>query len=172
MNDLGLVNVEQSLMYTTNVENRHDYVQTTTGVGVPQPAAGGRVRGIGAATLSRNFFRVHHPADNFNLDRATVASGPNAILFGLGSPAGILDATPARALMRNAYGFTLQVDSEDSKRATFDANTTLIEDEVRYRLPLEPFGDLFHFIIENEVRKIFDYREKVVSEQLQKPARE
>jgi ligand-binding SRPBCC domain-containing protein len=52
-----------------------------------------------------------------------------------------------------------------------DANTTLIEDEVRYRLPLEPLGDLFHFIVEGELKKIFDYRTKVVTEQLQKPAR-
>ena len=47
-----------------------------------------------------------------------------------------------------------------------DTNTTLIEDEVRYRLPLEPLGDLFHFIVEGELRKIFDYRQMVVTEQL------
>jgi ligand-binding SRPBCC domain-containing protein len=52
-----------------------------------------------------------------------------------------------------------------------DANTTLIEDEVRYRLPLEPLGDFFHFIVEGELKKIFDYRQKVVGEKLQKPAR-
>lgn len=39
---------------------------------------------------------------------------------------------------------------------------TLIEDEVKYRLPLEPIGDLFHFFVEGELKKIFDYREKVV----------
>ena len=51
-----------------------------------------------------------------------------------------------------------------------DAKNTRIEDEVRYRLPLEPLGDLFHFIVEGELKKIFDYREKVVGEHLQKPA--
>jgi ligand-binding SRPBCC domain-containing protein len=49
-----------------------------------------------------------------------------------------------------------------------DANTTLIEDEVKYRLPLEPLGDLFHFIVEGELKKIFDYRTKVVTDLLQK----
>lgn len=49
-----------------------------------------------------------------------------------------------------------------------DANTTLIEDEVHYRLPLAPLGDLFHFVVEGELKKIFDYREKVVAEELQK----
>ncbi|MFM9032048.1 MAG: hypothetical protein ACKOTF_15520, partial [Opitutaceae bacterium] len=98
------------------------YVPATAGNQVATPGLGGRVRGIGSGTLTRNFFQVHNPTDNFNLERATVASGPNAILFGLGSPAGILDATPARALMRNRYGFELQYDSETSRRGTFDAN--------------------------------------------------
>ena len=52
-----------------------------------------------------------------------------------------------------------------------NANTTLIEDEVSYRLPLEPLGDLFHFVVEGELAKIFDHRQKVVAEHLQKPDR-
>lgn len=123
MDDLGVTTLEQSLMYTANVENHSDYLGAT-----------GRIRGIGAGTLSRNFFQVHQPTDNFNLDRVTIASGPNAILFGLGSPAGILDATPARALMRNKYGVTLQYDSEDSKRATFDANTVVVPQKLALRI--------------------------------------
>lgn len=50
-------------------------------------------------------------------------------------------------------------------------NKTLIEDEVKYRLPLEPFGDLAHFIIRRELDYIFDFRQKAVAEILQKPAR-
>ncbi|MFM8617440.1 MAG: hypothetical protein ACKOE8_01765 [Opitutaceae bacterium] len=122
MQDLALGSLDQALMYTANVENSNDYVPATAGNQVATPGLGGRVRGIGSGTLTRNFFQVHNPTDNFNLERATVASGPNAILFGLGSPAGILDATPARALMRNRYGFELQYDSETSRRGTFDAN--------------------------------------------------
>lgn len=45
-----------------------------------------------------------------------------------------------------------------------DENTTLMEDEVRYRLPLEPLGDLAHFIVVGELEKIFAYREKVIPE--------
>ena len=41
---------------------------------------------------------------------------------------------------------------------------TLMEDEVRYRLPLEPLGDLFHFLIEGELERIFDFRQKKVVE--------
>ncbi|MBL8122731.1 MAG: SRPBCC family protein [Pyrinomonadaceae bacterium] len=43
---------------------------------------------------------------------------------------------------------------------------TLIEDEVRYRLPLEPLGDVVHFIVRRELNYIFDHRQKTVAELL------
>jgi ligand-binding SRPBCC domain-containing protein len=43
-------------------------------------------------------------------------------------------------------------------------NTTLIKDEVRYRLPFEPFGDVAHFFVERQLRHIFDFRETAVNE--------
>lgn len=48
---------------------------------------------------------------------------------------------------------------------------TLIEDEVRYRLPFEPLGDAAHFIVRRELEKIFDFRQKEVGRLMQKPAR-
>lgn len=45
-----------------------------------------------------------------------------------------------------------------------DAGKTLIEDEVRYRLPLEPLGDIAHFLVRRELDYIFDYRQKAVAE--------
>jgi ligand-binding SRPBCC domain-containing protein len=41
---------------------------------------------------------------------------------------------------------------------------TLIEDEVRYRLPLEPLGDIVHFFVKRELEYIFDFRQKAVAE--------
>ena len=52
-----------------------------------------------------------------------------------------------------------------------DPGTTLIEDEVRYRLPMEPLGDIAHFMVRRELEYIFDYRQKAVAEMLQKRAR-
>lgn len=43
---------------------------------------------------------------------------------------------------------------------------TLMEDEVRYRLPFEPLGDIAHFFVKSELAYIFDYRQKVVAEML------
>lgn len=45
-----------------------------------------------------------------------------------------------------------------------EPNKTLIEDEVKYRLPLEPLGDLAHFIVRGQLENIFNYRETAVAE--------
>ena len=44
---------------------------------------------------------------------------------------------------------------------------TLMGDEVRYRLPFEPFSDLAHFFVAKQLDGIFDYRSKVVTELLE-----
>ncbi len=47
-----------------------------------------------------------------------------------------------------------------------EPNRTLIEDEVRYRLPLEPLGDIVHFIVRRQLEYIFDHRQRVVAKLL------
>ncbi len=41
---------------------------------------------------------------------------------------------------------------------------TIMRDKVRYRLPLEPLGDIAHFYVKKELKYIFDYRYKVIEE--------
>ena len=41
---------------------------------------------------------------------------------------------------------------------------TLMEDEVRYRLPFEPLGDIANFLISRQVANIFEHRNKAVAE--------
>ncbi len=134
MADLAVNSIEEAVVYSANIENVNDYIPFNSAFALQNPNDGPRVRGIGNGTPTRNFFLVSNPTDNFNLDRATFASGPNAILFGLGSPAGILDATPARAQMRNRYGVSFQYDSLDSKRTTIDLNQVVLKDRLSLRL--------------------------------------
>jgi len=47
-------------------------------------------------------------------------------------------------------------------------NETHMEDEVKYRLPFEPLGDIAHFLVRRELDYIFDYRQKIVAELLKK----
>jgi ligand-binding SRPBCC domain-containing protein len=41
---------------------------------------------------------------------------------------------------------------------------TIMKDVVRYRLPLEPLGDVAHFYVKKELKYIFDYRCKIIEE--------
>ena len=41
---------------------------------------------------------------------------------------------------------------------------TIMKDIVRYRLPLEPLGDLAHWYVKKELNYIFDYRYKIIEE--------
>lgn len=48
--------------------------------------------------------------------------------------------------------------------AEIEPGKTLMEDEVRYRLPLEPLGDIANFFIARQVAGIFEHRNKAVAE--------
>ena len=52
-----------------------------------------------------------------------------------------------------------------------EPGTTLMEDNVRYRLPLEPLGDIANFFIERQVKSIFEYRNRVVADVFNSPQR-
>lgn len=41
---------------------------------------------------------------------------------------------------------------------------TIMKDIVRYRLPLEPLGDLAHWYVKKELKYIFDYRHTVIED--------
>lgn len=47
-------------------------------------------------------------------------------------------------------------------RFTEENGSTIIEDEVKYRLPLFPFGELVYPIIKLQLKRIFSYREKII----------
>ena len=46
-----------------------------------------------------------------------------------------------------------------------DGETT-IEDEVRYRLPFWPLGEMIYPLVRAELRRIFQYRQKIIREDL------
>ncbi len=46
-------------------------------------------------------------------------------------------------------------------------NSTLMTDHIEYKLPLGFLGDLFgHALVENQLRKTFDYRHRIVAEKM------
>ena len=47
------------------------------------------------------------------------------------------------------------------------AGGTIIEDEVRYRLPLSPLGDIVHPLVRRQLDRIFSYRTETVTRLLE-----
>ncbi len=137
MDEFALNSISEATIYTTNVEGVGDNLESATGIGTgtgfPPPT---RLRGLGNATLSRDFFGTRMSSDNYNLDRITIASGPNNLLFGTGSPAGVIDTSLKRAMFRDFARVDLQFDSNDSQRYALDVNEELIDDKLAVRVAL------------------------------------
>jgi outer membrane receptor protein involved in Fe transport len=93
-----------------------------------------RVRGLAAADSTRDFFLTDIPWDGYSVDRVDLQRGPNSILFGQGSPAGIINAGQKQASFKNSNSVSFRVGSYGSARAEVDFNRVLIEDQLAVRV--------------------------------------
>jgi hypothetical protein len=148
MNDVGAKDLEGLLVYTLGTEvngvggNFSDAgtVNNPNGAEVDYDSAfasaspSTRVRGLTSADLSRDFFISSLPMDGYNVDRIEISRGPNAMLFGLGSPSGIINSSLITArLDRNRTELELRTDQYGSFRSVLDHNQVLIRDKLALR---------------------------------------
>ena len=132
MEDFNMNSIEEAALYTLNVENQEEFVGSGAGkVGV---GGGLRIRGLSLGSRTRNFFSSWIPSDNYNLDRVTITSGPNSILFGTGSPGGVINSSLARARFNNFGKMKIQLDDWGGERFQFEVNRELIEDKLAIRV--------------------------------------
>jgi iron complex outermembrane recepter protein len=123
LRDIAATNFQEAMLYSVNVENEDEYAPDDTEGESISSTVQNRVRGISGATQTRGYFKTNFRADSYNTERLTVARGPNSILFGLGSPSGVLDATPAQANPERFSGeFAVRVDNHESLRTSADFN--------------------------------------------------
>lgn len=144
LKDTGATNLQDLLVYTTNTEvsgiNGNFYGGNADDNGyrnqmLANPQTGTRVRGLNTADLTRNFFVTKIPLDSYNTARVDIQRGPNSILFGLGSPAGIINNTlkdPGLDKLRGEV--QVRYGSYGSHREVVDANLPLIKDRLGVRL--------------------------------------
>jgi iron complex outermembrane recepter protein len=93
-----------------------------------------RIRGLPGAGRTVNFMPYFGEADAFNTERIEINRGPNSILYGIGSAAGIINVTTKQARTdRKAYSLSLRVDSWDGTRSVADANIPLVKDKLALR---------------------------------------
>ena len=125
-----------------NTENAAEVGGVTAqffGTGSTGNEAANRSRGLGGMSNTRNFFRTDIPNDIYNTGDGglTLASGPNSILFGLGSPAGLAESRYNVARLNRARSsVSLSTDTNGTRRASLDHNQPLVRDRLGLRLDL------------------------------------
>lgn len=139
LEDIAATNLEDTFRYSLNVEGLEEFQSPTGGGGdfadgVVNSKVRSRVRGLTNGSLTHDFFNTDYSLDTYNTERFTFASGPNAILFGLGSPAGVTDGGYKRARTTKLSGSaSVRVDSNDSVRSMFDLNVPLLPRKLALR---------------------------------------
>jgi outer membrane receptor protein involved in Fe transport len=143
LQDVGATNTQTLLQYTTNSQvagTRGTYggmgnstdVNESGNLIAPQGAQ--RVRGLAAADVARDYFISDIPWDSYNVDRIDILRGPNSILYGLGSPAGIVNAGTHNAEFRNMGSAEFRTGSYGSNRGTLDINQQTLPKVVSIRI--------------------------------------
>ncbi len=136
LDDIGATGNEDLLLYTTSTE--------TGGVGgnfggeestnLLRPNTNNRVRGLEAADNTRDFFLTDLPWDGYNVERVDMQRGPAAILFGLGSSAGVINNTTTGATFRDTTKAIHRYGSYGSQRVSVNLNRVIMEDELAFRV--------------------------------------
>ena len=132
---------------STSVDDLRNYMVSTeivwpeaTSNERAQDSPATRVRGLPAVSSSINFFQI--PVgdstlrlDHYNTGRVDQSRGPNSILFGLGSPGGVINISTNRAVLNQVFGsITVSGRSYEGLRAAFDYNVPVIKNRLSLRI--------------------------------------
>ncbi|WP_404424917.1 TonB-dependent receptor plug domain-containing protein [Nibricoccus sp. IMCC34717] len=144
LQDTGARNNQDLLVYTTNTEVGGLY-GNYAGVGnganlnetskLLKPNENTRVRGLTAADNTRDYFTTDIPWDAYNVDRVEIQRGPNSILFGVGSPAGIINTATVVTNLRKSNGKAeVRFGSFGSFRMQADYNQVIQKNKLAVRI--------------------------------------
>ncbi|MDA1066147.1 MAG: Plug domain-containing protein [Verrucomicrobia bacterium] len=144
LQDTGATDGESLLANIGNVEvggSLGNFANSNGGTSTSEtrenPQRGQRIRGLVSAITTRDYFQTDIPFDSYNTTRVTVNRGPNSILFGLGSPGGVINNTTAKAQIGTDNGeISIRVDARGGHRESLNVNKTVIEDRLAFRVAL------------------------------------
>lgn len=174
IDDLGITNLSDILVYGVGTEvggvagnfsgNTDTGAQITGDNSRTTPQGSARTRGLAGPNNLRNLFNTSIPGDSYNTGAVTVNRGPNAVLFGVGSPAGVIDFSLNQAdLRRNSHRVEFRTDQNGSLRSTLDVNRVLIPRKVALRIAA--VDDLENF----NQDPAFEHRERIYGALTVKP---
>lgn len=134
LDDIGATSIQDAYLYSVSTENENEFARNDTEGDDVSSQNMSRVRGLVASSSTRGFFETRFRADGYNSERYTVARGPNSILYGIGSPAGLVDQGVKQArLNANSYEFAFRFDSEEGHRSTVDFNQVILKNRLAFR---------------------------------------
>jgi len=143
MDDLAGTDGENLLTYVGNVEvggptgnfANADLSAFSTEESRVNPQRGQRIRGLSEASTQRDFFHTDIPFDSYNTSRVDINRGPNSVLFGIGSPGGVINSSTNRAILEKDFGeVSFRFDGRGGHRQTLDYNKTLLDNRLAFRV--------------------------------------
>ncbi len=138
LDDIGATTLEEALAFSANfAEDLGDFdSQGVINTVFPGSQAGVnfRTRGLGG-TVARNYLETDFRPTFYTVERIDNSSGPNSILFGLGSAGGVANISTKNAkLYRHAYSLQFNTDTYGSRRVALDVNQVLVPQTLGLRL--------------------------------------
>lgn len=144
LDDTGVKDLRELLVYTAGTE--------VAGLGGNFTAAGGiatltlldssfnnlnattRIRGLASGDTVRDYFATSIGFDEYNTENVEINRGANSVLYGLGSPAGIINNTIKKPLFHDGAEFKFSGGSYGSFRGSLDVEKVLIKDRLSVRV--------------------------------------
>ena len=143
MADFAMLDINDVFLYTASTEGTDTYTDFTvdrngsyTDNVEINPQGANRIRGIASANVSLGNFETmgRTPVDPLAIDGIEVSRGPNANVFGLGSPAGTVNQVPASAnTTRDKSQVQFRGDSWGGYRTSLDVNRVLVKNKLAFR---------------------------------------
>ncbi|HEU5079838.1 MAG TPA: TonB-dependent receptor plug domain-containing protein [Opitutaceae bacterium] len=143
LQDTGSTSSQDLLVYTTSTEvggQSGNFVGAGNGQSIntrnqrSSPQTNTRVRGLAEADNTRDFFLTDIPWDSYNVGRVDLQRGPNSILFGIGSPAGIVNSSLNTASFKDENKIEFRIGSFGSTRESADFNKVILKNELAVRI--------------------------------------
>lgn len=137
--DIGATNLIEASEYAINTRVETDDGRAAGPItdGYTNEFQDFRIRGLPGATRRMNFMPYLGGTDSYNTQRIEINRGPNSILYGIGSAAGVLNVSTKQAETHRTFSnASLRVDSWGGYRASLDTNIPIIEDKFALRVAL------------------------------------
>lgn len=134
LNDLNAEGLEEYLQFAPSTDR--DFAGDPSGLTASWTGSVVKTRGFSGVPVTRDYFGfLGISPDRFNVERLDVQKGPNAVLYGIGGPGGVINSTSKRAQMGSEKAeIALTIGSFDKFRIEGDYNIPVIDKKLAIRV--------------------------------------